>query len=179
MAAPSALHAAPDRGEAEGLVWRRNRPVALSPLSDWLRDPQDMAFAHPFARFPFDPEEWRELLTRPSPQFFYAETGAGTGGVPFAHFGLRPGDDAAHLCFLVMDPARRGQGLARPLIRLTADAGRRLWPGAGRMTLNVADGNLRAERLYLSLGFRRTGATEEDMFEMARPLGPTPPWDRP
>ncbi|SFI64435.1 GNAT family N-acetyltransferase [Albimonas pacifica] len=166
---------APSRGEAEGLTWRRNRPVALEPLAGWFRDAQDMAFAHPFARFPFDADEWEELLTRPSPAFFYAER----DGVPFAHFGLRPGDDAVHLCFLVMDPARRGQGLARPLIRLTAAAGRARMPGARRMTLNVSQGNLRAERLYLSLGFRRTGGAEEGMFQMERPLGPQPPWDRP
>ena len=175
MAAAPAIDATPDRGEAEGLVWRRNRPVALSPLSGWFADAQDMAHAHPFARFPFDPQEWEELLTRPSPAFFYAEA----AGVPFAHFGLRPGDTAAHLCFLVMDPARRGEGLSRPLIRLAADAGRALWPGAERMTLNVADGNLRAERLYLSLGFRRNGVAEDGMFQMERPLGLQPPWDRP
>ena len=93
--------------------------------------------------------------------------------------GLRPNDDAVHLCFLVMDPGRRGQGLSRPLIRLTAAAGRALLPGSERMSLNVADGNLRAERLYLSLGFRRNGRAEEGMFQMDRPLGPRPPWDRP
>ncbi len=166
---------APSTGEAEGLVWRRNRPVAMDPLSGWFLDAQDMGFAHPYARFPFDAEEWEELLTRPSPAFFYAEA----EGVPFAHFGLRPNDDAVHLCFLVMDPARRGQGLARPLIRLAAAAGRARLPGSARMTLNVADGNLRAERLYLSLGFRRSGATEEGMFLMERPLALQPPWDRP
>ena len=165
----------PTRGAAVGLVWRRNRPVALDPLSGWFLDAQDLAFAHPFARFPFDRDEWEELLTRPSPAFFYAEA----GGVPFAHFGLRPNDDAVHLCFLVMDPGRRGQGLSRPLIRLTAAAGRALLPGSERMSLNVADGNLRAERLYLSLGFRRNGRAEEGMFQMDRPLGPRPPWDRP
>lgn len=158
--------ASPDLGAAEGLVFRRNRPVALSPLADWFLDLEDMRFVHPFARFPFQAEEWDELLTRPSPFFYYAEV----DGAPFAHFGLRDNDGAGHLCFLVMDPARRGSGLAKPLIRLTAAAARARFPGAERMTLNVSDGNARAERLYSGLGFARNGIAYDGMFQMARPL---------
>ncbi|MEC9434966.1 MAG: GNAT family N-acetyltransferase [Pseudomonadota bacterium] len=179
MSAPSPALAAfpvpdlPAEGAAEGLSWRRNLPPALDPLSGWFTDAEDMLRVHPLARFPFAPDEWAELLVRPGLLFVYA---LDAEGAPFAHFGLRDNAGAAHLCFLVMDPARRGAGMSRLLIRLTAAVARLAAPGATRMTLYVNNANRRAERLYLGLGFARNGVTQDDMFQMERPLGLTPPW---
>ncbi len=159
-------------GEAEGLTWRLNRPAKLDPLSGWFLGPEDIAWVNEDASFPFVREEWTGLLADPSLAFFYAED----RGVPFAHFCIRANGDAAHLAYLVMDPARRGEGLARPLIRLAAAVAREAMPWAERITLNVGHGNLRAERLYLRLGFARTGLEPPGMFQMQRPIGPEPAW---
>lgn len=64
---------------------------------------------------------------------------------------------------LVVDPARRRQGLGR---RLLEEAIARLEvEGAPRVVLSTAEHNLEAQRLFAAAGFRRT------MIEMTREAG--------
>lgn len=166
---------APTSGEAGGQVWRRNRPASLTPFSGWFTDEEDLLRVNPLASFPFVAAEWEGLLAQPELAFLYAEA----DGVPVAHFCIRANGACAHLGYLVTDPALRGTGLARPLIRLTAAAARALMPWAQDMTLNVRYGNQRAERLYRGLGFARIGHEADGMFQMCRPLAAEPPWGPP
>lgn len=103
---------------------------------------------------------------------------AGDDREPFA-FGLAltSGDDA-ELLTIATDPARRGQGLGRKVLRgLDAEASAR---GLNRWILEVGRNNLPAQALYRSEGFLEIGLrkayyqTREgrvDALVMARPVG--------
>jgi len=74
---------------------------------------------------------------------------------------------AAVLYDIVVEPARRGEGIGRTLLDavLKALSGR----GASLIVLSTAERNEPAQRLFARAGFRRT------MIEMARALDSTPP----
>lgn len=75
-----------------------------------------------------------------------------------------------------VQPESRGAGVADVLVDAVAGWARE--QGADRLTLWVVDGNERAERVYLRLGFARTGAGQpvpgnpaRTEVQMARRLG--------
>lgn len=70
---------------------------------------------------------------------------------------------AGALYDIVVDPARRGQGVGRQLLDATLAA--LAERGAPRVVLSTAEQNEPAQRLFASAGFRRT------MIEMTRELG--------
>jgi ribosomal protein S18 acetylase RimI-like enzyme len=63
---------------------------------------------------------------------------------------------------IIVDPARRGQGIGRMLLDATIEALKAR--GAPRVVLSTADQNAVAQRLFERAGFRRT------MIEMTREL---------
>jgi GNAT superfamily N-acetyltransferase len=63
---------------------------------------------------------------------------------------------------LLIEPARRGEGLGREAMALLEEEARRL--GAPRIELNVFGGNEPARELYRALGYR------EDAVVMSKPL---------
>lgn len=69
---------------------------------------------------------------------------------------------AGALYDIVVDPARRNQGIGRMLLDATLDALRSA--GAPRVVLSTAEQNEHAQRLFAGAGFRRT------MIEMTREL---------
>lgn len=68
---------------------------------------------------------------------------------------LRQAADEAELLTLCVDPDARRQGLGRALT--AAAAAESLRRGAGRIFLEVEEGNDEAVRLYRALGFRTVG----------------------
>ncbi|WP_416563063.1 GNAT family N-acetyltransferase [Nocardia testacea] len=92
--------------------------------------------------------DWRALLVGRT-QFLavVADTAVGTVGVT--------GDDGEfHLISMWVAPEARGTGVADLLLHAVLEhAG----VGGGRIRLEVTEGNIAAERLYLRHGFRRTG----------------------
>jgi ribosomal-protein-alanine N-acetyltransferase len=68
---------------------------------------------------------------------------------------LSMGAGEAHVLNLCMDPAHRGQGLGRHLLRRLLDVAR--WNGAGRVFLEVRPSNPLAKTLYESVGFKEIG----------------------
>lgn len=91
------------------------------------------------------------------------------GVVGYAYAGIEGQDymslrgPAGALYDIVVDPARRGQGVGRALLDATiAELTSR---GAPRLLLHTATQNLPAQRLFARAGFRQT------MIEMTRELG--------
>jgi ribosomal protein S18 acetylase RimI-like enzyme len=70
---------------------------------------------------------------------------------------VHDGDDPriGYLVGMWVEPTARGSGAADRLIEAVAAAARRA--GVAVLRLHVADGNARAERVYVRHGFRRTG----------------------
>ncbi len=82
---------------------------------------------------------------------------------PAGHLLLRrPTEDGAtlRLGFIMVDGARRGQGLGRTLLRFAL---RHAFTalGAQRVTLGVFDNNPPARRCYEAMGFRHNAAADE------------------
>lgn len=61
----------------------------------------------------------------------------------------------AHVLNICIDPARRGEGLGRHLLRRLLDIAR--WNGAVRVFLEVRPSNPLAKALYESIGFNEIG----------------------
>jgi len=68
---------------------------------------------------------------------------------------LSVGAGEAHLLNICIDPAYRGQGLGRHLLRRMLDIAR--WNGAERLFLEVRPSNPLAKTLYESVGFSEIG----------------------
>ena len=106
-------------------------------------------------------------LEKPDVVILIAESGREVIGYTYAgvegwdYMALR--GPAGALYDIVVDPARRGQGVGRQLLDATlAVLAER---GAPRVVLSTAEQNEPAQRLFASAGFRRT------MIEMTRELG--------
>jgi ribosomal protein S18 acetylase RimI-like enzyme len=103
----------------------------------------------------FPDEVWESRLAEPASSQF-AWIGPGGAALGIATF-VADADDrrVGYLVGMWVDPEVRGTGAADGLVDAVAGAARRA--GASVLRLHVADGNTRAERLYLRHGFRRTG----------------------
>lgn len=72
--------------------------------------------------------------------------------VPVGHFDLTVADSEARIGRVIIDPSRRGNGLAHALIRSAVEQARAA--GASSVALNVIAGNEPAIRTYRGAGFR-------------------------
>lgn len=88
-------------------------------------------------------------------------------GATLATGSYRPGGEATrHLGRLLVEPARRGQGLGRVLAQaLVADA--LTLPGIDVVSLNVYEDNVPALRLYESMGFAVVARTVQPTTGLA------------
>jgi ribosomal protein S18 acetylase RimI-like enzyme len=106
-------------------------------------------------------------IERPSVLVVVAESGGSLLGYSYA--GLEGTDymalrgPAGVLYDLIVDPARRREGIGRRLLDTTVAELRAM--GAPRVVLSTAERNEAAQRLFASAGFRRT------MIEMTQELG--------
>lgn len=124
---------------------------------------------------PWSESQFVEELARDDRVWMVAEDEAGAvagfGGVWIA-------GDGAHVMDLAVMPERRGTGVGRALLWALAEAASQR--GEERMTLEVAQSNSRALRLYLSSGFDVAGMrrgyypeTSDDALVLwSRPLAP-------
>jgi GNAT superfamily N-acetyltransferase len=131
--------------------WPLLKALRLAALSD-----SPTAFGSTLAReSAWTDDEWRDralLLTTPEQGVIFVS------GTPDRPLGIASGRrdvekaDIAHLHSMWVAPAARGTGLGRALAGSVIDWARGL--GFARLSLSVTLGNLPAERLYRSLGFR-------------------------
>jgi GNAT superfamily N-acetyltransferase len=133
--------------------WIRLRAIRLSALA---AEPHAFGTArHHDLRW--SREQWRETLSRNV--WLRASTRAGAihGVVAYFPTDTQP-DGAPQLGSMWVDPAARGQGIARRLCDAVADAARA--DCAQMLGLWVVDGNQGAADAYSRLGFRASGDTK-------------------
>lgn len=132
-----------------------NHPLDLEELGRMLTDRDDLNLVWPDARYPFDPDQWRETLTaHPKTVSFFVEHGEERIG----HAALVGTEKAGsfRVCFLYLAPALRGQGLGRQFMEALEIQAREVL-NANELTLVVRTYNPRALRVYERAGFEETG----------------------
>ena len=100
-----------------------NHPLDLETLGRLLSDRDELFLVWPDARFPFDPEQWRERLnSQPGNRSYFVVH----AGEIIGHAALLETDEPHVLAmsYLFIRPDRRGRGLGRELIRLLEDEAR-------------------------------------------------------
>jgi len=125
-------------------------------IKNWITDPRTHAlwcgnrFEYPLTEKNFN-ETLRSFAVRRGDAPFVAvgDDGAATG---FFSYSLKPETNEGLLAFVVVDPARRGQGHGKAMLQLALDYAFRI-SKADAVRLSVFGGNTRAEKCYESLGF--------------------------
>ncbi|WP_251975683.1 GNAT family N-acetyltransferase [Salinicola avicenniae] len=136
--------------------WRAALPSDLKTIARWVDSPTSLTrWAGPDLTWPTDgPTLWQELEGGATPTFCVAE-----GPLPAA-FGqlIQKGPRHWHLARIIVDPARRREGLGEQLCRaLLQEAHAR---HAEHVTLNVFADNAAAIPLYRRLGFVAHGEVD-------------------
>lgn len=127
-------------------------------LISWLRTPEELAlFTGPRLTWPLTTDQLDELRATPE---FSAFTAVDEHGTAVGHIELvSTGTDSARVARVLVDPAQRGRGLGRQLMRgIIAIASRR---GIRSLALFVIEGNAPAITLYENLGFEHRGPSEQ------------------
>ncbi len=125
-------------------------------LREWITDPRTHAlwcanrFAFPLSRENFD-EILREIRVRNGDSPFVA-LGDDDRPAGFFCYSLLPGANEGLLKFVVVDPARRGQGLGKAMLRLAVEYAFRI-SKADAVCLRVFTPNTGAIRCYEHAGF--------------------------
>jgi RimJ/RimL family protein N-acetyltransferase len=129
-------------------------------LLAWIDSPESLKlWAGPFFRFPLDAaqlEAYRASAEPPSsPRRIY--TAYGSNGERVGHIELNDIDGhSARLSRVLVDPARRGQGFGRAMVRPILRLAFAEW-GLHRVDLLVFDFNRAAIRCYQAEGFVHEG----------------------
>lgn len=135
------------------LAWfRRDDRITLEPLRPEDAGPVARLHAQGFARG-WDAPEVARMLADPA----ILSDGLRLGGAraPTAFIMSRCAADEAEILTICVDRDWRGRGLAGRL--LAHHRNNLLMRGVGRLFLEVEDGNLAAQKLYLRAGFREVG----------------------
>ena len=125
-------------------------------IKGWIADPRTHAFwcgnrfEYPLSEGNFN-ETLRGFAVRRGdvPVVAVGDDGAVTG---FFSYSLQPETNEGLLAFVVVDPARRGQGLGKAMLRLALDYAFRI-SKADAVHLRVFAENTRAVKCYESVGF--------------------------
>jgi ribosomal protein S18 acetylase RimI-like enzyme len=139
------------------LSLRRFRPEDDAALISWVRSAEELRmFAGAGLTWPLDTAQLDLIRSDPEMVAYTAEL----DGVPVGHFQIRrhpPG--SARLARVIVDPARRGEGLGRALLEAAIQEAQRR--GFVHMDLHVYADNAAARALYTALGFDDHGENPE------------------
>ena len=120
-----------------------------------LRDAPDAFLATYDVEAAFPDHVWDGRLRQPGNANFVWQAGDGAAGGVVAFVRERPDAPVAWIVGMWVDPAYRSRGVADELIDAAVRAARD--DGVRTLRLHVADGNVRAERVYARHGFAKTG----------------------
>lgn len=128
-----------------------NDPLNTMLLEQMIKDPEDLKLVWPMARYPFDHEQWEQVLDRENGAIsFLVYEGESLVG----HAALDKSDDPQTRVarFLYIIPELRGQGLGQKLMVLLEQYAREKL-GASRLVLRVRNFNEKAIGCYAKCGF--------------------------
>ena len=155
-----------DRTWLEAVAIERMRPEDLGEV---------LAIEHVSFPSAWSEESYRRELRNPSGHYFVARLGAAIVG----YAGMWIVAEEAHISTLAVHPQRRRCGLGERLIAHLISTAQQY--GAELMTLEVREGNLAAQALYVKLGFQASGLrpryygdTGENAILMSRSVGASP-----
>ena len=135
-------------------------------IRNWIADPRSHAlwcanrFEYPLSRENFN-SVLRDIRIRNGDSPFTAAGADGTA-MGFFCYSLHPDTNEGLLKFVIVDPAARGQGLGRAMLRLAVEYAFEI-SKADAVSLRVFTENPRAVRCYESVGFTEE-RTEKDAF---------------
>lgn len=128
-----------------------NSPLDLQTLGAMLSDKEDLSLVWPDATHPFDPAQWRAVLTaRPGSKSYFVSLDGQTIG----HAALLETEEDGVLAvsYLYIRADRRGKGMGHQLMALLENEARR--DGTARsLRLRVRTYNPRAVHIYEKFGF--------------------------
>lgn len=145
----------------------KNIPLNTNIIAELISEPNDLYLVWPNAKFPFDHEQWKEVL---SPE---------TGNVPFlcyednqliGHAALckTENEGTFSLSFLFINPQIRSKGYGEKMITLLEDYAR-VYLSAKKLLLVVRTYNPRAQRCYTKCGFKED-CREDTLIRMSKIL---------
>lgn len=146
---------------------RARTPVDCETVVGWVPDAEALhLFTGPRMTWPLTSEQLSAMEGNGFSAWMLAEEG--TEAV-VGHFDLTLDREAARIGRVLIDPARRGRGLAHVLIGLAIEQAREL--GATELRLNVIVGNEAAIRTYARAGFIEMSQSDRpEVHSMARSL---------
>lgn len=116
--------------------------------------------------WPLSEEQWTCFTARKCADSLYFPFTAFDEKGPAGFFSLLclqedPGD--LRFCYVIIDPARRGQGCAKEMLRMGLLFAFRLY-GANKVSLKVFENNASALSCYRALGFKERGPAADKEF---------------
>lgn len=132
-----------------------NIPLNTHVVANLIEDRHDLYLVWPLARFPFDHDQWREVL---DPEKGNVPLLIQVADTTVGHAALRKTEeDRVYVAsFLFLLPQFRDKGLGKQLIALLEQYAKENL-SAKRLTLVVRDYNPRALNCYLKCGFQEIG----------------------
>ncbi len=126
-------------------------------IADWIPDPRQFSmWSADLLHYPLDVKQVDALAAQyDEMENGWLFTALDADGVPAGFLMMRNADyvkNSVHMGFILVDPARRGQGVGKAMVRLAARYAFEIL-GMERITLRVMDCNAVAHSCYHSLGF--------------------------
>jgi ribosomal protein S18 acetylase RimI-like enzyme len=142
-----------------------NDPFQASLIKHLFTDRQDLKLASPKSKFPFCEEEWEAMFAQDpencSLLFKHHDKTIG-------HISFLPNGEDIYLCYVILLPEFRGKNVAEKMI-IQAEEFCRLNYSHDELHLNVNKENLRAQKLYLKLGYS-FHSEQDEKFKMKKQL---------
>jgi len=144
-----------------------NIPLDTSIIADLIADPDDLHLVWPSARWPFDHDQWREVLDPDAgnkPFLFYE------GEQLIGHAALRRTEQQGvySLNYLYLTPQMRSRGLGEKMVGLLEQYAREEL-SAKKLVLVTRTYNPRARKCYSKCGFRED-SREVTLIRMSKVL---------
>jgi GNAT superfamily N-acetyltransferase len=136
-------------------------------VSSWAPTPSDVRSWCALPEAPVPPETVAGWSTAEDVEAFLLLDGEGP--VAYGELWLDEEEDEVELARLLVDPARRGEGVGRRLTRMLGEHTRQAHPELATICLRVLPDNLAGQRAYLAAGLQFVDAATEEAWNAGQP----------